>query len=232
MLKVGKFDSSYVHRGDRDRRRKRMRAWVVSAGFVGSVMLLYGNRHAEEAQAEPSMFSWARWNESRQLRSDLETAKGDLAIASSQLTRYERMFRLAARYDVPARLAASIYDAAIVERLEPELAFRLVKYESDFKEGATSPVGAIGLTQVMLPTARYFEKAITREKLFDRDVNLRIGFRYLRTLVNQYHDMKLALLVYNRGPGAVDQLRAQGRDPSNGYERVVMRGIRGKGTTD
>ena len=67
----------------------------------------------------------------------------------------------------------------------------------------------------------------------DRDTNLRIGFRYLRTLVREYKgNVQLALLVYNRGPVAVESSREQGLDPSNGYERVVMKGYKGRGVID
>ena len=85
----------------------------------------------------------------------------------------------------------------------------------------------------MLPTARYFQKGITREELYDRDTNLRIGFRYLRTLVREYKgNVQLALLVYNRGPAAVESSREQGLDPSNGYERLVTKGYKGRGVID
>jgi soluble lytic murein transglycosylase-like protein len=85
----------------------------------------------------------------------------------------------------------------------------------------------------MLPTARFFQKGITRDELYTRDTNLRIGFRYLRTLVREYKgNVQLALLVYNRGPQAVQNSRDQGLDPSNGYERVVMKGYKGRGVVD
>ena len=45
-------------------------------------------------------------------------------------------------------------------------------------------------------------------------------------------NVQLALLVYNRGPAAVESSREQGRDPSNGYERVVMKGYKGPGVVD
>ena len=85
----------------------------------------------------------------------------------------------------------------------------------------------------MLPTARFFQKDITKDQLYNRDTNLRIGFRYLRTLVREYKgNVQLALLVYNRGPVAVEASREQGLDPSNGYERVVMKGYKGRGVID
>jgi soluble lytic murein transglycosylase-like protein len=64
-------------------------------------------------------------------------------------------------------------------------------------------------------------------------VNLRIGFKYLRALIRDYKgDLKLALLVYNRGPVAVERALAMGRNPANGYETIVTRGYRGNGTLE
>lgn len=231
MLRAGMKVTPYVRRGDRDRRRARWRWVAITAGFFGAVALILADPPATEAEAKPSVFSLG-WGEIRQLRNELENTRGDLAIASVRLTRYEQMFRLSAHYKVPVQLAEQIYDAALRERIEPDLAFRLVKIESDFKETAVSRVGAVGLTQLMPATARDYEKNVTREQLFEPERNLRIGFRYLRGLVGEYKDVKLALLVYNRGPAAVQNARAAGLDPSNGYEHVVMRGYRGRGVID
>jgi len=108
-----------------------------------------------------------------------------------------------------------------------------VQVESRFNPRAGSPAGAVGLTQLMPATAREFHPGITREALLDPATNLRIGFRYLRALIReQKGDLRLALLVYNRGPVAVGQDLARGVDPTNGYEKVVMRGYRGRGVLD
>lgn len=158
---------------------------------------------------------------------------GDLDHANAQLRRFQDIFAYSNRYDLPAGLAAAIYDEALGAGLDADLAFRLVRIESDFNERAVSPVGAVGLTQLMPSTAREIEPGVTREMLFRRDVNLRIGFKYLRGLIGQYRgNVATALLVYNRGPVAVTAARARGEDPSNGYERAVLRGYRGRGVTD
>lgn len=149
------------------------------------------------------------------------------------MRRWNLIYRLSSQYRVKPELARRIHDAAIAEGIEPELGFRLVRVESRFHTKAVSPVGAMGLTQVMLGTARLFDRNITREELLDPDVNLRIGFRYLRRLITEYNgDLRLALLVYNRGPIAVQKALTLGVDPANGYEQLVTRGYRGRGVLD
>ena len=167
------------------------------------------------------------------LRRELEAARGERDLAMAQLDRANKVIAFSTHYRIGADLAGAILDASAAEGIEPELAFRLVKVESDFKTKATSPVGAVGLTQLMLPTARFFDRTVTRDKLYDRDTNLRIGFRYLRTLIEENDgNVKLALLVYNRGPVAVNASRSRGDNPSNGYDKVVTKGYRGTGTMD
>lgn len=223
---------TYVHRGDLERRRIRIRRALLSGGVCFIAVLAIKSREPAVANAEPSPFSFGIGDGPR-LRDELEAARGELNLANAQLERTQKIFAYSSQYRIGADLAGSILDASMAEGIEPDLAFRVVKIESEFNDRATSPVGAVGLTQLMLPTARYFEKGITRAGLYDRETNLRVGFRYLRTLIKQYKgDVNLALLVYNRGPVAVDAARERGDDPSNGYEHAVLKGYRGKGTVE
>lgn len=223
---------SYFRRGDVERRRERIRKWTLALGFVVALAALV-TQHLEEASASAASFSIGRSAEARRLRDSLDAAKGELDVLRGELDRANRIIAYSSRYGIGADLAASIYDIALSEGIEPELGFRVVKVESRFNARAVSPVGAIGLLQVMPPTAKYFHAGITRQKLFDRETNLRIGFRYLRTLIREYDgDVRLALLVYNRGPQAVQAARSQGLDPGNGYDRVVTEGYSGRGVID
>jgi len=202
-------------------------------GFAASVGFVVRDSGPAEAKAEAPRFPVVIGSEAVRLRAEIDAARSELDLANAQLDRWHKIFSFSSQYRVGADLATSVYDIALAEGIEPELAFRLVRVESEFNERATSPVGAVGLTQLMVPTARYFQKGITRDQLYDRNTNLRIGFRYLRTLVREYKgNVQLALLVYNRGPQAVQNSRNQGLDPSNGYERVVMKGYKGRGVID
>lgn len=222
----------YVHRGDQARRRAHIQRVLIVAGFVGAVVVVASERYRDH-DAAASTFSFGVTGRDQQLHVQLEAARGELALANAQLQRANQLIKYSSKYEISAGLAGSIYDIALAEGIEPELGFRLVKVESEFKERATSPVGAVGLGQVMFSTAKYFEKGLTREKLYDRDTNLRIAFRYLRTLIGeQKGDVQMALLVYNRGPAAVQAAQASGLDPRNGYERVVTRGYKGTGVVE
>ena len=149
------------------------------------------------------------------------------------LRRLNRIYTYSAKYRIKPELARRIYDAATTAGLEPELGFRLVRVESVFDTRAVSSAGALGLTQLMLGTAREYEPNVTREQLLAPDVNLRIGFKYLRGLIREYKgDLKLALLVYNRGPIAVQKSISMGRDPANGYESLIMKGYRVRGVLE
>jgi soluble lytic murein transglycosylase-like protein len=228
--------SSYVRRGDALRRRNRIKRVVLLGGFAVAAAFMARERmlqpaNAEATHEETGFFSG---NEARQLQQELDDTRGKLDLARAELERAKRIMTFSTRYRISADLAASILDVSQAEGIDPELGFRLVKLESDFNERATSPVGALGLTQVMPGTARYFLKGdVTRSRLYDRETNLRVGFRYLRTLVGQYRgDVKLALLVYNRGPVAVEAALKNGVNPTNGYDRIITRGYKGKGTVD
>ena len=229
-------ETRYVHRGDLERRRAKVRRYrmLLTSGFVGSIVLLLAGQIMQERSATAaSTFSLGLPGDSRRLREELAATRGEMELMKAQLDRANRILQYSSRYGVAADLATSIYDIAQAEGIEPDLGFRLVRVESQFNERATSPVGAVGLTQLMPATARYFQQGVTTKQLYDRETNLRIGFRYLRTLIQQYDgDLKLALLVYNRGPVAVARARSAGLDPANGYDRMVAGGYRGSGVVD
>lgn len=125
-------------------------------------------------------------------------------------------------YPVTQSLAREIHEAAVEQGIDPEIAFGLVRAESSFRNTATSPVGAVGLTQLMPKTASWMEPGVSRAQLRSPETNLRIGFKYLRYLLDRYDgNENLALLAYNRGPGTVDRTLKRGGNPDNGYADFV-----------
>ncbi len=91
-------------------------------------------------------------------------------------------------------------------QIDERLLLSLIRQESGFNANARSPVGAMGLMQIMPSTARRFERIKRYDRLFDPALNLKIGSKYFAGLIAQYGgDAELALAAYNAGPKRVDQ---------------------------
>ncbi len=198
----------------------------LKLGAVGAVAFLAG---AAIAGGPDSALANAHLrNQLGRAESTLQARQGELALARIEMKRLQAILQYSRQHGIPADLAQSIYDIARSEGIDPDLAFSLVRVESEFRHRAVSSVGAVGLTQVMPATAQILQPGINRSELFDRETNLRLGFRYLNDMLRQYKgDLRLALLAYNRGPGRVDEILRGGGDPGNGYATKVM-GRRGE----
>lgn len=157
---------------------------------------------------------------------DLEDEVGDYwAEAAEAAVRGRTIEGATVRWGISAALAEKIYDAAARHEIEPDVAFGLVHVESTFRERAVSHVGARGLSQVMPRTARWLDPTVSTSDLFDPEVNLELGFRYLRKMIDKYDgDVFKALTAYNRGPGTVDRILRRGGNIDNGYAGKVMAG--------
>ena len=156
----------------------------------------------------------------------LDSTRQALINTQRELDRAKALILYSSRFNIAADMAALIYDTAVEERIDPEIGFRLIKVESGFNSRAVSSAGALGLAQVLPNTARYFVPDLDDHQLFDRALNLRIGFRYLHDLIVTFEgDLPLALTAYNRGPSRLRQLLAGGIPPWNGYASSVLNGL-------
>lgn len=96
-----------------------------------------------------------------------------------------------------------------------ELLQALIAAESGFDAAAVSPRGAVGLMQLMPATASRFgvvadARRSVEQQLADPAVNVAVGARYLRYLLDQYPGRTdLALAAYNAGEGAVQRAGQQ-----------------------
>jgi soluble lytic murein transglycosylase len=101
--------------------------------------------------------------------------------------------------------------------LDPGLVASLIRQESEFNPGAISHANAWGLMQ-LLPSVgkgearelkiRYF----VPEQLLSPNVNLRLGTRYLREMIEHYNgQVEYALAAYNAGTNRVDDWMANGK---------------------
>ncbi len=157
---------------------------------------------------------------------DLDEEVGDYwSDAAETVIRGQTIEGATVRWGISTELAKKIYDAATRNDIEPDVAYGLVFVESTFREQAVSHVGARGLAQVMPRTARWLDPTVNTRDLFDPEVNLDLGFRYLRQMIDKYDgNVENALTAYNRGPGTVDRILRRGGNPDNGYAGKVLAG--------
>lgn len=100
-------------------------------------------------------------------------------------------------------------EAASIHQIDFELLQALIATESGFDAAAVSPKGAVGLMQLMPPTAQRYgvkgdAKTTIEKKLTDPKTNILAGTRYLRDLMLMFPGkLELALAAYNAGEGAV-----------------------------
>ena len=98
------------------------------------------------------------------------------------------------------RWAPAIQAAAEEAGIDPALLASVVQHESNFDPDAVSHAGAIGLAQLMPGTAAGLDVDPN-----DPQANLRGGATYLRTQLDRFGDLDLALAAYNAGPNRVAQ---------------------------
>ena len=123
-----------------------------------------------------------------------------------------------------------LQEASTKHGIDYALLQALIATESGFDSRAVSPKGAVGLMQLIPPTAeRYGVKAgkniSIEKKLTDPVVNIRAGASYLSDLIKMFPgQIELALAAYNAGEGAVQ--RAGNKIPNypetKNYVKTVM----------
>ncbi|MGC9387316.1 MAG: transglycosylase SLT domain-containing protein, partial [Hydrogenovibrio sp.] len=130
-------------------------------------------------------------------------------LAIQTVSRVQKWDDLSLRFPTPYK--EPIMQAADKNTLDPAWVYGVIRRESAFSPDISSPVGAIGLMQVMPKTARYIGRKIGLNKrqytrLTIPESNIELGSAYLGYLSEKYNGNRvLATAAYNAGPSRVDK---------------------------
>jgi membrane-bound lytic murein transglycosylase D len=109
----------------------------------------------------------------------------------------------------------------IEEKVPVELVW-VAEAESSFNPGAKSPVGAVGLFQLMPQTAKGLDLSLfPRDERYQPEKNARAAAKYLRQLYERFGDWRLALAAYNAGPTRVEELLKKRK--ARTYDEIATR---------
>lgn len=128
-------------------------------------------------------------------------------------------------------------------RFDPAFVLSLIDVESGFRTRAVSPMGAVGLMQLMPATAQVVQRDILGEPhlsgqasseraLKNPYVNLKLGIAYLAYLRDHYRGRSPYFLVaaYNVGPARMDELISRKSFKpvtTKKYYEAIRRGVPG-----
>lgn len=135
-------------------------------------------------------------------------SSADLAAALRQEPQTFALFRRPQELPAESELLDELPYGALIQRsarrhrVDALLLASVMETESRFNAKAVSPMGAVGLMQLMPSTARRFG---IRNPV-DPDRNVEAGARYLSQLLQRFdQDVVLALAAYNAGPAKVER---------------------------
>jgi len=111
--------------------------------------------------------------------------------------------------------------------LDPYLVASLIRQESEFNPGAVSNKDAVGLMQLLPKVGRSVAKQqklkhFSTTQLFTPGMNLQLGTKYFRSMVDKFGSFEYALAAYNAGSERVQDWLGDGRyrDPQEFVESI------------
>jgi len=133
----------------------------------------------------------------------------DRAINTAERTSARHDFGL--RYLMPFR--EQFLAAAREQEVDPALLFGIARQESRFAPDIVSSAGAVGLMQLMPPTARWVAKQLNRadvrpSQVTDVTINTQFGAFYFKYWLDRLDEAPaVAAAAYNAGPGRAQAWR-------------------------
>lgn len=105
---------------------------------------------------------------------------------------------------------------AAANGLDPYLVASLIRQESEFNPDAVSSANALGLMQLLPSVGKGVARQekiphFSPQELFTPTINLRLGTRYFRSMVDKFGSFEYALAAYNAGDNRVTAWMGYGK---------------------
>jgi soluble lytic murein transglycosylase len=128
----------------------------------------------------------------------------------------------------PLAYRDGVVNHARADALDPAWVYAVIRQESSFRPTARSPVGALGLMQIMPATGRQIAQelrdvSVDDPPLLQPGTNIRYGVHYLRRMLERLQNNPvLATAAYNAGPNKVVQwLPARDAVPADVWAETI-----------
>ncbi len=216
-------------------RRFLLCAFALMGGFALSCQVFPGAQQTAEETREGTLPAVAAAPVETVLLADkIAQIEGGRTPQKARATSIRRLVEIfgerhtgLSQWEIEA-VATTIVDECARNGLEISLVMAVIHVESAGYHRAVSPVGALGLMQIMPDTGRELAREQGfewhgEETLFDPVVNVRLGIAYLRELSDRYDHVPTALAAYNWGPGRIDRRIRRGAKMPELYVEQVMR---------
>jgi soluble lytic murein transglycosylase len=185
----------------------RDEARAASAAYTAAAAVQTAQRSEERAQAAERALSEMK-SRLDQLRAigaveELEHYRTAEKLGLDRVIKSESLLPKDKR-----RVLAAIVRESKRNGLDPLLVAAIIKVESRFDPFAVSHVGALGLMQLMPPTAQELSsEKLNKRHLFDPVLNIELGSSYVAQLLQRFDgDLHKALIAYNAGPSVARSL--------------------------
>ncbi|ACH39610.1 lytic transglycosylase domain protein [Citrifermentans bemidjiense Bem] len=166
---------------------------LISLGFYDEAVreLSIGKKNRSAAGIARLYLEMENFNGAFHAMSNEKPKRGD----KDNATIWGVAYPLAYKEDVARHAAANAIPESLV--------YAVMRQESNYFPAALSPVGAVGLMQIMPATAEAMSKGDSK-RLTTPELNIRLGTRHLKDLLDSYdRNLTLAIAAYNAGSGNV-----------------------------
>jgi len=115
-------------------------------------------------------------------------------------------------FSYPLAFSEHVSRYAGINGVPESLAYSIIRAESNFYPSARSPVGAVGLMQIMPGTANILDKDSSGNSAAARltipGINISLGMKHIKDLIRRYKgNLIFAVAAYNSGATPVDRWR-------------------------